>query len=235
MNLSKIDVRNKNFDESIELPQLLFINVTLINSIKMVKIALLGGTGGCGSAFADHALAAGHYVVLLARTPSKITSTHENLKVVQGDGTSAEDVLALSDGCDVVVTCMGGPMVMEAAARNVVAACNAQDIKRCYFITALGFGGSSPTVRCIIGFFFVGWPSIYDYEAADKLILEAGFTVIRPTELTVKGEPAGKYNATAATGMGMGAVHKSDVGLFICDEIAKNEWGGKAVSIYKAK
>jgi hypothetical protein len=35
--------------------------------------------------------------------------------------------------------------------------------------------------------------------------------------------------------MGMGALHKSDVGRFICDEITKNEWGGKPVQLYKAK
>jgi putative NADH-flavin reductase len=73
----------------------------------MVKVALLGGTGGCGSAFVEHALAAGHSILLLARTPSKVTTTHENLQVIQGDGTSAEDVLALCDGCDVVVSCVG--------------------------------------------------------------------------------------------------------------------------------
>ena len=200
----------------------------------MVKIALLGGTGGCGSALVEYALAAGHSVVLMARTPSKITTTHEHLQVVQGDGTSAEDVLAFSDGCGVMVSCIGGGVIIEATAKTVVAACNAHGIKRCYFITSLGMGGSSPTIRTVLGC-IVGWTNINDCEAADELILGAGFTAIRPTELTDKGEPAGKYNATAATGMGMGAVHKSDVGLFICDEIAKNEWGGKAVQIYKAK
>ncbi len=58
----------------------------------MVKVALFGGTGGCGSAFADYALEANHSVVLLARTPSKVEITYDNLNVIEGDGTSAEDV-----------------------------------------------------------------------------------------------------------------------------------------------
>eukprot|EP00584_Thalassiosira_punctigera_P001786 CAMPEP_0172540806 /NCGR_PEP_ID=MMETSP1067-20121228/11736_1 /TAXON_ID=265564 ORGANISM="Thalassiosira punctigera, Strain Tpunct2005C2" /NCGR_SAMPLE_ID=MMETSP1067 /ASSEMBLY_ACC=CAM_ASM_000444 /LENGTH=48 /DNA_ID= /DNA_START= /DNA_END= /DNA_ORIENTATION= len=48
----------------------------------MVKVALFGGTGGCGSAFADYALEANHSVVLLARTPSKVEITHDNLNVI---------------------------------------------------------------------------------------------------------------------------------------------------------
>jgi hypothetical protein len=200
----------------------------------MVKIALLGGTGGCGSAFLKYALAANHSVVVQARTPSKVTVTHENLHLVKGDGNSAEDVLALCAGCDVVVSCAGGARFMETLAKNIVSACNAHNIDRCYFITSLGMGGSSPTVRFFLGS-LISWGNVRDYEAADKIILNAGFTVIRPTGLTVQGEPAGKYNATAETGMGKGALHKSDVGLFICDEITKNEWGGKPVQLYKAK
>ena len=200
----------------------------------MVKIALFGGTGGCGSAFFKYALEAGHLIVLQARTPSKVTTTHANLTVVQGDGTCADDVLAVCAGCDVVVSCAGSSKIMESLATNIVAACKEHGIERCYFITSLGMGGSSPTIRFVLGC-IVGWPNIHDCEAADKIVLEAGFTAIRPTELTDQGEPSGKYNATAETGMGMGALHKGDVGLFICDEIGKKEWDGKPVQLYKAK
>ena len=204
----------------------------------MVKIALLGGTGGSGSIFLKHALDAGHAIVLLARTPSKVTMTHAKLEVIKGDGTSAEDVMNLCTGCDVIVSCAGSapgsPLIMESLATNIVAACKAHSIERCYFITSLGMGGSSPTIRFILGC-IVSWDNINNCEAADEIILDAGFTAIRPTELTDKGEPDGKYNATSQTGMGMGAIHKSDVGLFICDEITKNEWGGQAVQLYKAK
>ncbi len=204
----------------------------------MTKIALLGGTGGCGSAFLEYALAANHSIVLVARTPSKVTHTHDNLTVVQGDGTVSQDVIDACAGCDMVVCCAGSkpgsPVIMEALATNVVAACKAHSIERCYFITSLGMGGSSPTVRCVLGC-VVSWDAIHDYEAADHIILEAGFTAVRPTELTDKGDPAGKYLATSATGMGLGALHKSDVGKFLCDEVTKNEWGGKPVQVYKAK
>ncbi len=57
-----------------------------------------------------------------------------------------------------------------------------------------------------------------------KYALEAG-----------KGEPAGNCSATAETGMRMDLLYKNNVGIFNCDEIGKNEWGGKPVQLYKAK
>lgn len=205
----------------------------------MVKVVLFGGTGGCGSAFLQYALDADHSIVLQARTPSKVTIIHEKLKVVQGDSTSAEDVLGVCEGCDVAVCCVGAPegskvLIMESTAKNIVAACKAHSIGRCYFITSLGIGGSSPTIRCILTA-INGGDKMADFEAADEAILDAGFTAIRPDGLSDSGEPSGKYNATAETGMGMGMLHKSDVGLFICDEITKNEWSGNPVQIYKKK
>jgi putative NADH-flavin reductase len=52
----------------------------------MVKIGLFGGTGGCGSAFLKYALEANHMITLQARTPSKVTVSHENLSVVHVTG-----------------------------------------------------------------------------------------------------------------------------------------------------
>eukprot|EP00584_Thalassiosira_punctigera_P001214 CAMPEP_0172543524 /NCGR_PEP_ID=MMETSP1067-20121228/13891_1 /TAXON_ID=265564 ORGANISM="Thalassiosira punctigera, Strain Tpunct2005C2" /NCGR_SAMPLE_ID=MMETSP1067 /ASSEMBLY_ACC=CAM_ASM_000444 /LENGTH=62 /DNA_ID=CAMNT_0013329955 /DNA_START=16 /DNA_END=200 /DNA_ORIENTATION=+ len=62
---------------------------------------------------------------------------------------------------------------MKAVATNIIAACDMHDIKRCYFVTSLGMGGSSPTVRFVLGC-VVGFANIADYDAADKKILDAG-------------------------------------------------------------
>jgi putative NADH-flavin reductase len=73
----------------------------------MVNIALFGATGACGSFFLEHALAANHSIVMLARIPSEVSITNDNLKVVQGDAPSDQDVKAVCEGCDVVVSCTG--------------------------------------------------------------------------------------------------------------------------------
>lgn len=73
-----------------------------------MKLAIFGGTGTVGSALVSQALDAGHQVRLLARTPSKVTSSHRRLTVVAGD---ARDDAAVSEsiaGSDAVLSALGG-------------------------------------------------------------------------------------------------------------------------------
>jgi NAD(P)-dependent dehydrogenase (short-subunit alcohol dehydrogenase family) len=203
----------------------------LTTTIKMVVVCLLGATGGCGRAFLGLALERGHTVRALARTPTKIESEHERLTVLQGCATVAKDVADAAAGCDIVVSCVGNSdkrQIMKTLVDNVLAV----QPPRFYCITSLGMGGSSPTVRFLLGM-FIGWANIRDYEAADKAVLDAGFTVVRPTELK-DIEGTGKYLATAATGMAMKPLSKPDVGLFLADVLDDTTWDGKAVQLYFA-
>jgi len=70
-------------------------------------IAVLGATGKTGSAFVKQALAAGHKVRGVCRTPSKLETkvgTHENLDAVKGDVLDVESLTQAFEGCDVVVS-----------------------------------------------------------------------------------------------------------------------------------
>ncbi|MDG1736932.1 MAG: NAD(P)H-binding protein [Paracoccaceae bacterium] len=94
-----------------------------------LEIALLGATGQVGKLYLKRVLDAGHTVRALVRDPSKI-EPHENLTVLQGDATIADDVSSLVEGADLVVSCVGGSKgvyVMEATAKNVLAAVRGQD------------------------------------------------------------------------------------------------------------
>ena len=50
-----------------------------------MKLAIFGGTGRTGRLLVEQALAAGHEVTVLARTPAKLDVPPERLRVVQGD------------------------------------------------------------------------------------------------------------------------------------------------------
>ena len=47
-----------------------------------MKILILGATGPTGQCLVTQALDAGHDVTAAVRTPSKMTTTHDNLKVI---------------------------------------------------------------------------------------------------------------------------------------------------------
>ncbi|GAB4521836.1 MAG: NAD(P)H-binding protein [Anaerolineae bacterium] len=72
-----------------------------------MKVAVFGGTGKTGQHIVEQALAAGHEVVALARTPSKFTHQHPNLTVVQGDITQVDCVEKVIQGTDAVVSVLG--------------------------------------------------------------------------------------------------------------------------------
>ncbi|KAG5285674.1 hypothetical protein AALO_G00006110 [Alosa alosa] len=55
-----------------------------IIELKM-KLVVLGGTGQTGQHLVNQALQQGHTVTAVVRNPGKMTVSHENLKVVEGN------------------------------------------------------------------------------------------------------------------------------------------------------
>ena len=74
-------------------------------------ISVLGATGGSGQHFVRQALAQGHSVRALVRSPEKLDpsfQSHENFTAIPGvDIFSADNLEKGFDGADVVVSCLG--------------------------------------------------------------------------------------------------------------------------------
>jgi putative NADH-flavin reductase len=73
-----------------------------------MKLAVFGATGTVGSALAGKAIAAGHDLRVLARTPGKLTRTDPALAVLQGDAKDRQAVQRVVQGADAVVSMLGG-------------------------------------------------------------------------------------------------------------------------------
>ena len=71
-----------------------------------MKIAVFGGTGRTGKHLIEQALAAGHQVTALARTPAKLPS-HERLTIIQGDIQDRAAVEKTVVGAEAVVSVLG--------------------------------------------------------------------------------------------------------------------------------
>ena len=57
-----------------------------------MNLFVLGATGGTGRLVVDQAIAAGHTVTALVRSPEKLATSHPNLRVVTGSATNPESV-----------------------------------------------------------------------------------------------------------------------------------------------
>lgn len=79
---------------------------------------MFGATGQTGQHFVRLALAAGHTVRAVARTPAKLTVTHDDLEVVQGSIAEPLDLDGLLDGVDAVVAMLGDRRAQETRRIN---------------------------------------------------------------------------------------------------------------------
>jgi hypothetical protein len=172
-------------------------------------------------------------LTVLARTPDKVKIKHENLTVVQGDATNAEDIQKILKSNTDVLICSAGNgkdnVMMEVMAKNILTAAP----KRAVVITSLGMNGSSPTIRFILSL-IAGKKPVNDCDACDKLLCGTpNFVVVRPDGLCDQEPGNGKYNAALEGGMGMGNLPKADVALFLADLIEDSKFDGKGVNLYK--
>jgi putative NADH-flavin reductase len=109
-----------------------------------MKIVVLGGTGRTGIPLIEQAVAAGHEVVALVRTPSKLNITHDCLTVVQGDAMNAVDVNKVITPDVTAVVSVLGPIkgsptdLLPVAANHVMTAMQNAGVRRLIWMTGAG-------------------------------------------------------------------------------------------------
>jgi uncharacterized protein YbjT (DUF2867 family) len=73
-----------------------------------MNLVVLGATGRTGRLVVEQALAAGHTVTALVRSPEKLTTGNSNLRVVTGQATDTSAVSRALEGADAVISTLGG-------------------------------------------------------------------------------------------------------------------------------
>lgn len=195
-----------------------------------MKIALFGATGAVGGYFLNKALAAGHEVVALVRSPEKL-GAQPNLKAMKGDVANASDVQSVIGQVDVVVSCLGnvkGVLIMEKAAEAILQAAGAQPKPpKCVFVSSIGCGGTSWIVKQMLQM-IGGRASFADYERADARIsseMNVPYVLVRPAAL--KEKPGnGNYRVFQGDGTFARPIAKEDVAAFLMDATESDQWNG---------
>jgi len=73
-----------------------------------MNLVVLGATGGTGRLVVDQALAAGHTVTALVRSPERLTLRNPKLHVIAGQATDPSAVSRALDGADALISTLGG-------------------------------------------------------------------------------------------------------------------------------
>jgi uncharacterized protein YbjT (DUF2867 family) len=89
-----------------------------------MNLLILGATGRTGRLVVEQALAAGHTVTALVRSPEKLTIRNSRLRVVAGRATDAADVARALEGADAILSTLGGrgSVIMDSTRAIVEAA-----------------------------------------------------------------------------------------------------------------
>jgi len=199
------------------------------------KLLVLGATGGTGRLIVSQALARGHEVTALVRSPGK-ASDLKGARLVIGDVRDEKALREALKGQDAVVSALGTPAspfrevtLLSTATRAFVDAMNAEHVSRLVCITGMGAGDSAGHG----GFLFdnVIFPLLLKKVYADKNRQEAivrnsglDWILVRPSVLNDKPSRASVRALTDPSGFHGGTIAREDVATFVLDQLHTDAW-----------
>ena len=208
----------------------------------MARVTLIGATGGIGRHVLTHALAAGHEVTALVRTPSKLADV-DGVTIVEGSVLSAERVAESVAGADIVLSCLGTSRgdapVVTVGTGHVVDAMKQHGVERLAMISSVGVGDSRAQGKRVSRMFmYMVVPLLLKerfYELADaeeqaRRLPRA--VVVRPTGLT-NHAGTGRYRAVdSQSRQTTMRIARDDVARFLVDLVEDTSHDGRSVSLF---
>lgn len=209
-----------------------------------MKIAVFGGTGRTGKHLVEQALAAGHHVTALARTPAKLQS-HERLTVVQGDVQDPAAVEQTVAGAEAVVSVLGPTsneptFEVSKGTQNILVAMRKQGLRRLIISAGAGVGDPNDTPKLFNRAINVllKLTARYVYEDMKRVVeivraSDLDWTVVRVPRL-IDGPRIGKIQVGyVGNGMGM-QIDRADMADFMLKQLQSDAYVRKAPAISAA-
>jgi putative NADH-flavin reductase len=112
---------------------------------EIMKLAVFGGTGKTGRLLVEQALAAGHEVAVLARTPGKMALNDARLRVIEGDALDPNRVEEVVSGVDAIISLLGPakdapPLSVSRSTENILQAATRCGVRRLVIAAGAGVG-----------------------------------------------------------------------------------------------
>ena len=181
------------------------------------KVFVAGGTRGVGNYVVAKLAEKGIDVVALARSQEAASALNamEGVSAFIGDAFVPKDVQNAMDGCDAVITTLGGTTddrrIDYEGNSNVIESAGILGIPRMILVTSIGCGSSKEAAP----------PSVFEVlkdvlaakEKAENILMKyytkANWTIIRPGGL--KSEPMTGKAVLTEDNSAIGSIHREDV------------------------
>ena len=217
------------------------MNDPTINNAKTAqsKILVLGATGGTGRLIVSQALARGHQVTALVRSPEK-ASELKAARLIVGDVRDETALREALKGQDAVVSALGTPAspfrevtLLSTATRALVNAMKAEHVSRLVCITGMGAGDSAGHGGLL--FDNVIFPLLLKKVYADKNRQEAiirsselGWILVRPSVLNDRPGRGSVRALTDLSDFHGGTISREDVATFVLDQLHSDAWSHRS-------
>ena len=204
-----------------------------------MRIAIFGATGRTGKHLIEQALAQGHSITAFARTPSKLSMSHQQLHVVQGDVLKAESVEMAVEGQDVVLSVLGlkhggTSTTLVEGTENIIRAMKKHGVERIVCVLTAGFldeESDSLMGKLLIWFYRLNakeylTPARLQYQSLQQSGLK--WTAIRAVLLN-EGASKGHYRvAEENIPKGGYQINTGDVAEFMLQQLSSREFVERA-------
>jgi uncharacterized protein YbjT (DUF2867 family) len=152
-----------------------------------MNLAVLGATGRTGRLVVDQALAAGHTVTALVRSPEKLTADNANLRLVTGEATDTSAVSRALEGADAVISTLGGSgSVIANSTPAIVAAARQTGVSRVVVLSSFAVERDRlNAVSRLLSGLVIG-PVIKDHSAGENVLRKSDldWTIVYASILT---------------------------------------------------
>ena len=207
-----------------------------------MNIAIFGASGRTGQHVVLQALALGHTVTAVVRSPERFAIRYPRLRVAAGDALAPGSFAVALAGQDAVVSALGSGGGLQAlrptrfhtdTARNIVDAMSRQGIRRFVGITSVGVEHDPTTplwYRTILQ------PLLRhkygDMAGMEQVVKESGldWTIVRPVRLT-NGPLTQHYRVAEGTVRNGTAISRADVADLIQRLLGDARDAQKAVAV----
>jgi putative NADH-flavin reductase len=204
-----------------------------------MNIAVFGGSRGVGRQVIEQALAGGHSVQALLRSPGDFDLSHPQLTIVPGNVLEAADVAACIAGTDSVVCSLGNTKnnpadVVTAGTKQIISAMEAGGPRRLVVVTSIGVGDSVDQVPLAFKMLMktVLKAAMEDKERQETAVKasDLDWIIVRPGGLT-DGPRTGNYQAGLDKSIRAGQVSRADVAEFVLKQLSDDTYLRKTPAI----
>lgn len=200
-----------------------------------MKLAILGATGGTGQELTKQALALGHTVKVLVRSPNKVTFKHDQLEVVKMDllNESAATLAEKLGGSEAVLSALGVldlgiNQFYSESARQLLAAAQQAYVERLLIVSSVGTDPAAHEpwwylwfVRRLLVNYYV------DMARMEQFVMDTAdldWIIVRSSYLT-NGKKTGVYRVTPRhTPEGGIRISRADLADFMLKQLEQDTY-----------